>query len=100
MVDVGGGDEKVRVPRLPELKPPPIRASALVARKPTVAATTTRVMTARKTVRNMESSRAAMPRYEAEFDRDTDTSAILVCGRPMRRGVARCRRGLGSLRPP
>src|SRR5215831_19633052 len=39
MVDVGGGAEYVRVPRLPRLVPLPTRASALEATKPVVAAT-------------------------------------------------------------
>src|SRR5215831_15224696 len=56
MVEVGGGAENVRLPRLPELKPPPMRASALDARKPIVAATIAAVVTARKIVRNMKSS--------------------------------------------
>jgi hypothetical protein len=40
IVDVDGGAENVRDPRLPELKPPPMRASALEARRPDAANTT------------------------------------------------------------
>jgi hypothetical protein len=39
MVDVDGGAENVRDPRLPELRPPPMRASAPEARKLVAAAT-------------------------------------------------------------
>ena len=39
MVDVGGGAENVRDPRLPELRPPPMRASAPEATMPVAAAT-------------------------------------------------------------
>jgi len=39
MVDVDGGAENVRDPRLPELRPPPIRASAEEAMKLVAAAT-------------------------------------------------------------
>jgi hypothetical protein len=39
-VDVDGVDENVRDPRLPELKPPPMRASATDASRPDAAATT------------------------------------------------------------
>jgi hypothetical protein len=39
MVDVDGGAENVRDPRLPELRPPPMRASAPDAKKPVAAAT-------------------------------------------------------------
>src|SRR5262252_6804837 len=71
MVEVGGGAENVRVPRLPELRPPPMRASALDARKPIVAATITAVVTARKIVRNMKSSsKRPCPGFGAEFDRN------------------------------
>jgi hypothetical protein len=38
-VDVVGGAENVRLPRLPELKPPPTRASAALASMP-IASTT------------------------------------------------------------
>src|SRR5215471_20168559 len=72
IVEVGGGVEKVRVPRLPELRPPPMRASALDARKPIVAATTAKAVKARKTERNMKpSSKRPCPGPGAEFDRLT-----------------------------
>jgi hypothetical protein len=46
-VDVDGGAENVRDPRLPELKPPPMRASAPQARRPDAAATTAKTARAR-----------------------------------------------------
>jgi hypothetical protein len=47
MVVVDGGAENVRDPRLPELKPPPRRASAPDARRPDAAATTAKTVKAR-----------------------------------------------------
>src|SRR5580692_7290584 len=99
IVEVDGGAENVRVPRLPELKPPPMRASALPANIATVAATTATVATARKTVRNMKSSQTRPCPGGAEFDRDTDTSAILVCVGWLGRGGACCRRRGGAPAP-
>src|SRR5262249_44570517 len=79
MVEVGGGAENVRLPRLPELKPPPMRASALDARKPIVAATIATVVTARKIVRNMKSSSSQpCPGLRAQFDRNIDRPGIWV----------------------
>jgi hypothetical protein len=52
-VEVAGGAEKVREPRLPELKPPPTRASALEASIATVATTTAIIVKPRETLRNM-----------------------------------------------
>ena len=56
-VDVDGGAEKLRLPRLPELKPPPIRASAGAASKASVETTATIAINARKPKRNMWFSR-------------------------------------------
>src|SRR5215467_5870068 len=80
MVDVGGGAENVRLPRLPKLKPPPMRASALDARKPIVAAIIAAVVRARKKLRNMKSSLVQpYPRLGgAEFGRNSDMFGILV----------------------
>jgi hypothetical protein len=47
IVDVDGGAENVRDPRLPELKPPPIRASAPDARRPDAAAITAKTVRTR-----------------------------------------------------
>jgi hypothetical protein len=52
-VDVDGGAVKVRLPRLPELKPPPMRASAGAARTTSVEATANIAIKARKPKRNM-----------------------------------------------
>ncbi len=60
-VEVDGGAEYVREPRLPELMPPPTRASTVVARSPTVAITIAKVASPRKKVRNID---------------------VLPCGRP------------------
>jgi molybdate transport system substrate-binding protein len=92
MVEVGGGAENVRLPRLPELKPPPMRASALDARNPIVAATIATVVTARKIVRNMKSS-SSQPctGLRAQFDRNTDTPEILVRMGWLTEGGACCR---------
>jgi hypothetical protein len=56
-VDVDGGAEKLRLPRLPELKPPPMRASAGAARTTSVEATANTAINARKPKRNMWFSR-------------------------------------------
>src|SRR5579871_3313095 len=47
IVEVGGGAENVRVPRLPELRPPPTRASAPDIKIPDVAATIATTVRAR-----------------------------------------------------
>src|SRR6266542_1574017 len=47
-VRVAGGAEKVRVPRLPALAPPPARASASVASRPHVSATARTAIAMRK----------------------------------------------------
>jgi hypothetical protein len=47
IVDVDGGAENVRDPRLPELRPLPIRASAPDARRPDAAATTAKTVRTR-----------------------------------------------------
>ena len=52
-VEVDGGAENVRPPRLPELKPPPMRASAGAATRASVAATASVAITARNPKRNM-----------------------------------------------
>jgi hypothetical protein len=92
IVEVDGGAENVRVPLLPELSPPPMRASALDARKPTVAATIATVVKARKIVRNIKSSsKRPCPGFRTEFDRDICTSKILVRIGWLTEGVACCR---------
>jgi hypothetical protein len=55
-VEVAGGGAKLRLPRLPELKPPPMRASAGAATTTSVDATASIAINARKPNRNMELS--------------------------------------------
>jgi hypothetical protein len=54
IVEVDGVGAKVREPRLPELKPLPMRASAPEPRNASVARTIIAAVTARKTVRNIK----------------------------------------------
>ena len=54
MVEVDGVGANVREPRLPELKPPPMRASAPEPRKTSVAMTIMAAVTTRKTARNIQ----------------------------------------------
>ena len=78
-VDVDGGAEKLRLPRLPELKPPPTRASAGAARTTSVVATANIAINARKPKRNIWASRKRPPPEPERFGLCLKSYAILGC---------------------